>query len=304
MAELLWGDDFYKSVEAVRSDKTADNYERAARHFVTFLEKAGVEVKDAPPDALIRFTQWLITEKKAAPQTVYVYVIGACNYVHFLKTRGLDLPEFHQPKMPKAHKAIRFALTQEQLQHYARLGASFPEPYATAILLLPVTGFRIEEMCSLRGDDLERRPWRASDGSEGHRIWLHARETKGKRDRVVPLPREGEAVLIRYLRYVRPTLRADPWLFPGRQPNGHISKRSMETYMVKLRDAIGVRKLTPHTLRHTFLSDLAEKDVDTFTLMELAGHADITTTQQYIHTRPGKLLESVDRLNASYLKGD
>jgi len=117
---------------------------------------------------------------------------------------------------------------------------------------------------------------------------------KGGKERVVPLGRPARAALEAYLQQERPRLlrgRPSPFVFLG--PAGRPLTRQAVWKLVKRRAlAAGLgRRVSPHTLRHTFATHLLTGGADLRIVQTLLGHADIGTTQIYTHVAPARLRE-------------
>jgi integrase/recombinase XerD len=117
---------------------------------------------------------------------------------------------------------------------------------------------------------------------------------KGNKERVVPLGRHAREALEAYLERERPGLlggRPSPYVFLG--PGGRPLSRQAVWKLVRRRAlAAGVgKRVSPHTLRHTFATHLLGGGADLRIVQALLGHADIGTTQIYTHVTPGRLRE-------------
>ena len=115
---------------------------------------------------------------------------------------------------------------------------------------------------------------------------------KGDKDRVVPLPAR-----------LLPELRA--WigerrlgvLFPSRKWGARLTSRGIQTLIAGLARKAGIpRRVTPHTLRHTFATRLLEAGASLREVQELLGHSSVSTTEIYTHVSVGRLRAAVDRL--------
>ena len=90
------------------------------------------------------------------------------------------------------------------------------------------------------------------------------------------------------------------WLFPGRNPENHISKGAVEEAVRKAAQEAGITKrVTPHVLRHSFATHLLETGTDIRTIQVLLGHNSIRTTERYTHVsraHVGRVKSPLDRL--------
>ncbi|NBS41797.1 hypothetical protein EBS80_04025 [bacterium] len=147
----------------------------------------------------------------------------------------------------------------------------------TAVLeLLFATGMRVSELASLK-----------IDGINLNRDEFSVRG-KGDKVRVVFLSDTARAACKAYLAARRD---ASPYLFvshdrakKGRAETGPLTPRSIQRLVERYAKAAGITKrITPHTLRHTFATDLLMNGADIRAVQSMLGHASITTTQVYTH---------------------
>ncbi len=108
----------------------------------------------------------------------------------------------------------------------------------------------------------------------------HIRQSKFKKDRIVPLSPTMALALRKYMKAENPHV----WLFNGKQPDGKYSIRGLSWVMRENLKKTSISKsVNLHTLRHTYATHLLEEGLDIVTLKNLLGHADITTTMIYLH---------------------
>jgi len=116
---------------------------------------------------------------------------------------------------------------------------------------------------------------------------------KGQKERIVPLGKKAKEAINRYLEKVRPGLvkknPQEPNLFVNRF-GGKISRQSLWSTVRNCAAKARIKKrLTPHTLRHSFATHLLERGADLRIVQELLGHANISTTQIYTHINKDRL---------------
>ena len=189
----------------------------------------------------------------------------------------------------KERKRERFLSRDE----YRRLGQALAEaeaeagregavsPYAIAALrLLMLTGCRLNEILTLRWDDVDRTAgeFRLRDGKTGTRM--------------VPLTPTAEAVLAGIRRV--PT---NPWVIVGKQPGTHLPTITAEWY--RLRARAGLDDVRIHDLRHSYASRALAAGESLSMIGKLLGHADIQSTARYAHLARETERVSAARVGAS-----
>jgi site-specific recombinase XerD len=241
---------------------------------------------------------WLdsVVDDSTPAGTVTSYLAAARHYYDWMVSQGLD-PE-RQPSQPKRRrrkrqKMGRTSLSPEQLLRYSEVIREAPEmrdrpEVRTILLLLPHTGLRVSEACSIHTSLLGRQ-----EGVYGITVL-----GKGNKERWVPLvTKESTSLLRSYIAEVRPS--SDGWLFASQQrPTLHVSPESIRAWLRELRPRMGVwaAKVSPHTLRHTFATNLLRNGVDLKTVQTLLGHEDMQTTAQYLHPDAKQLANAVRKL--------
>ncbi len=155
------------------------------------------------------------------------------------------------------------------------------------------TLFRTAYACGLRGHELLHLQVGDIDSA---RLVIHVREGKGCKDRFVPLSTRLLEELRSYWRLRRPVT----WLFPGPNLEQPLTDASLHRLCHRVRVRSGLTKrVTTHTLRHSFATHLLEADVDLATLQALLGHNHLKTTLGYLHISTRRLQQMpslLDRL--------
>jgi site-specific recombinase XerD len=135
------------------------------------------------------------------------------------------------------------------------------------------TGIRLSELANVRLDDLDLE----------HRI-LTVRQGKGKKDRQIPLVDDAVKALRNYLRYRNTELIVDDEILFLAKNGTSLNVSTVKYTVAKYVKKAGIRKkVSVHTLRHTFGAHKADKNMSLATLQELMGHKKKETTLKYIH---------------------
>jgi site-specific recombinase XerD len=151
-------------------------------------------------------------------------------------------------------------------------------------------GLRLGEVLHLRVTDIDSA-----------RMVVHVRQGKGGKDRFLPLSVRLLAELRAYWRQYRPTT----WLFPGATPDRPLNHSSVQRPFQQLVRKAGLSKrVTPHTLRHSYATHLLEAGVDVVTVQRLLGHNDLQTTARYLHISTQRLRQTPSLLDLLVIPGD
>jgi len=125
---------------------------------------------------------------------------------------------------------------------------------------------------------------------------IHIRQSKYKKDRIVPLSDYIAKGLIKYISAEHPHI----WLFNGKEPDGHYSVKGLSWIIRENLKKTDIKKdVSLHSLRHSYATHLLEDGVNIVTIKELLGHAHITTTMIYLHVAqiaPGGAHSPLDTL--------
>lgn len=150
------------------------------------------------------------------------------------------------------------------------LAAIRSDKYRAILTTIYAGGLRISEACRLRPSAID-----------SERMVMRVRG-KGDKERQTMLSARLLACLRSYWKRARPS--RDGWLFPGGTKAGHVSPESVRTVFHQAIAAVGItKKVTPHSLRHSFATHLIESGTDVTVVQALLGHSSILTTQIYTH---------------------
>jgi site-specific recombinase XerD len=216
---------------------------------------------------LRRYQAYLFEERKLAVGTVGLHVAALrFFFVRMLKRRELkeDLPT------PKRQRRLPTVLSPDEVR---RLIAGAKNLYhRTMLMTLYGCGLRRSELLQLKVADIDSQ-----------RMVIRVERGKGGHAREVPLSPTLLAALREYYRWMRPKT----YLFPG-QEHGWRADRPLTSKVVWdavrfAATAAGIdRRVSPHTLRHSYATHLLEAGADLRTIQVLLGHADLSHTTVYL----------------------
>ena len=173
---------------------------------------------------------------------------------------------------PMKPKALPVVLSLDEVR---RLFAAVQNiKHACILKTIYACGLRVSEVVALRVEDID-----------GDRLVLHVKQSKGRKDRIIPLPAALLADLRSYYRAYRPRTV----LFEGQPKRNHqeslpYTATSVRAILKRAASNAGIRKkVTPHTLRHSYATHLYEHGVNLRSIQELLGHSSSKTTEIYTH---------------------
>jgi len=268
----------YLALEAGNSANTVEAYLRDLRRMAQFAASKGVSGPADVTRANLRDFVFLLKDLGLSPATIRRHVSAIRTYFGFVVGEGrlTDDPS-DRLESPQRWRTLPDTLTVREVE--AMLGApSLDEPLAwrdRALLELAYgAGLRVSELCGLELNGLLLE--------EG----LVRVFGKGGKERLVPIGRGTIGSVSVYLSVLRPTLdrgrtgsrvllnvRGEP-----------LSRVGAWGVVKRCAERAGIQKrVTPHTLRHSFATHLLEGGADLRAVQEMLGHADLSTTQIYTH---------------------
>ena len=288
-AFLLEGFRDYLALEAGHSAHTVENYLRDLRRLAQFAEMKRARTPASVSRTLLRDFVFTLKDLGLSPATIRRHVSATHTYFAFLIGEGhLSDDPSDRMETPRKGRTLPEVLTVAEVE--AMLAApSADHPLAwrdRALLELAYgAGLRVSELCGLAGPDLL-----LSDGLV--RVF-----GKGGKERLVPIGRKVVGPVSIYLNQIRPSL--DRGRSEGRvllnARGGPLTRVGAWGIIKRVAKAAGLtRRVTPHTLRHSFATHLLEGGADLRAVQEMLGHVDLSTTQIYTHV-DREYLRSVHR---------
>jgi integrase/recombinase XerD len=275
----------YLSVERGLAKNTIESYRRDLSKFTDFLNRVGLASLEKVKRADI--TDYLMNQKdkNLEPTTLSRNLVAIKMLFRFLAREKFIKEDVTAIiEFPKTWKKLPDALSIEEVE--ALLGAPNLKDWQgirdrAFLELLYASGMRVSEAAGLRVMDLNMD------------VGFVKCMGKGQKERIVPLGNKAKEAINRYMEKVRPDLVKknphEPNLFVNRFGR-KISRQSLWTVVKSCARKARVKKrLTPHTLRHSFATHLLERGADLRIVQELLGHANISTTQIYTHINKDRL---------------
>ncbi|WP_260924483.1 tyrosine-type recombinase/integrase [Novosphingobium sp. 9] len=243
---------------------TQKDYVRHVKRLAAFLGR--------PPDTAteedLRRFQLMQHESGVRPSTING-TVSALRFLYNVTLRRRDLARAlvvtrivpRLPEVLSVEEAARLLQSAPGMKYKAALGVAYG------------AGLRVSEVAHLKVDDIDST-----------RMLIRVEQGKGGKDRNAMLSPQLLELLRMWWREGRKrgVLIAHGWLFPGQNVTDPISTRQLHRAVQEAAEVAGIRKrVSPHTLRHSFATHLLEQDVDIRVIQVLLGHSKLETTALY-----------------------
>jgi site-specific recombinase XerD len=282
----------YLEIEKNRSPKTIENYNHYLTRFISFAKVENP--RDITEEAVRKYRLQLnrITDERRKPLkkvTQNYHVIALRSFLKYLAKRDIRTVPAEKIELGKQEEREVVFLEPSELERFlhAPQGETLSNLRDRAILeTLFSTGLRVSELCSLDQDNIDLKRGEFSVRGKGSKL------------RLVFLSGEAKAAIATYL---GKRSDADEALFIRVPRNERFEKyeelrltpRSVQRIIKKYAVVAGIvgKKVTPHSLRHSFATDLLRNGADIRSVQALLGHSSVTTTQIYTHVTDKQLRE-------------
>jgi integrase/recombinase XerD len=268
----------YLALEAGHSSNTVENYLRDIRRLAGHAAAKGTREPDAITAAQLRAFVYDLKDLGLAPATIRRQISAVRTYYRFLVGEGRAARDpSERLESPRQWRRLPSVLTVAEAERLlAAPNADAPLGIRDRALLevAYATGARVSELVGLKLQDILYQ-----DGLA--RIF-----GKGSKERLVPVGRRALGAAALYVREIRPRFdrgKGRGILFLNAR-GAPLSRVGAWTIIRRAARQGGIAKrVTPHTLRHTFATHLLEGGADLRAVQEMLGHADLATTQLYTH---------------------
>ncbi|HXM37199.1 MAG TPA: site-specific tyrosine recombinase XerD [Gemmatimonadales bacterium] len=268
----------YLALEAGSSVHTVASYLRDVARLAEYAASRGATGPDQLSAAQLREFIYFLKDLGLAATTIRRQISALRTYYKFLVAEGIAARDpSERIESPKRWRALPTVLTVAEVDKLLA-APNTDEPLAIrdrALLEFAyATGVRVSELVGLKLQDIF-----FTDGVA--RVF-----GKGAKERLVPVGRRALGAVSLYAREIRPTLdrgKGRGILFLNARGTPLSRVGAWGVIKATARRAGIAKRVTPHTLRHTFATHLLEGGADLRAVQEMLGHADLATTQLYTH---------------------
>jgi site-specific recombinase XerD len=286
-------------VEGGRSAKTAENYKLYLERFVEFSND--ITVGKITSEIVRKYRLWLNRykndqEDELATITQSYHLIALRGFLGYLSRRDIASLSPEKIELPKvSRKQVTFLHYDEvaRVLDIIPLDDEVGLRDRAIIELLFSSGLRVSELVNLNRDHIntKRREFMVRG--------------KGQKDRPIFI---GEAAAVRVNDYLATRIDNLPPLFLSYSRNNTVSNsgdyrrltaRSIQRIITKYARLAGITKhVSPHTMRHSFATDLLMNGADIRSVQSMLGHSNISTTQVYTHVTDEHLREVYEKFHS------
>jgi integrase/recombinase XerC len=297
----------YLSVEKNASPHTCRCYQRDLEGFEDFLKNSGmyvtplgeVEVEKADRMAIRKYLSVLHRKNRKSSIARKLSTLRSF-FKYLVREQIVPSNPAKSVSTPKVEKTLPTTLTVDETFRLMESPKGLPEKPSGrprerglrdhAILeLLYSSGLRVSELVGLNSNRLDLD------------LGVVRVMGKGRKERIVPVGMKAIDALKAYLGERGVIKEEDPLFvnFSG----GRLTARSVGRLVKKYTRHSGIfRKVSPHSLRHTFATHLLDAGADIREIQEMLGHSSLSTTQRYTHVSMGKLMEVYDKAHPRSFK--
>ncbi len=302
MSALLLDFAEYLEIERGRSSRTSENYTRYLERFLQFADM-DLTVDKITPELIRKYRLWLNRQKddngnELALITQNYHLIALRGFLNYLSKRSIPSMAPNKIELPRVHrKQVTFLYNDEVERIFDAVpdGDEISHLRDRAILeLLYSSGLRVSELIGLNRDHVNttRREFTVRG--------------KGQKDRPVFISKSAATRLELYLR-ARTDSLIPLFLSYSRNTQApstsgdyrRLNQRSVQRMVAKYARLAGITKrVSPHTMRHSFATDLLMNGADIRSVQSMLGHSSIATTQVYTHVTDQHLRDVYERFHS------
>jgi integrase/recombinase XerD len=256
------------------AQKTQHDYAQRVKDFANYLRRSPDTAK--PED--VRGFQLHLTSSGAGVPKINTTISALRFFFRVTLDRpdlGRHLSTIHEPRK------VPVVLSPDEVARF--LEAAPGIKYKAAFSVAYGAGLRVSEVAALKVCDIDSK-----------RMMLRIEQGKGRKDRYAMLSPTLLELLRDWYRIARP----QGWLFPGQNPTNPITERQLTRACHAAAEMADLKKrVTPHTLRHSFATHLLEQNIDIRVIQVLLGHSKLETTALYTRVATNTIREVMSPLD-------
>ena len=271
----------YLSFEKKYSENTVESYKRDLNDFDNYFKK---EIKKINHEDIKNYIQNL--GKNLEAKTISRHISSLKSFYKYLKlTNQIKTSPLANINNPKTQRKLPNILTEDEVNDLLdiNLKTDFDFRNKAMLELMYSSGLRVSELINLKVNDIDIQ-------NEVVRIF-----GKGSKERIIPLDEYATEALNNYINDHRFNLfkhGENNYLFLNNHGN-QMTRQGFFKILKKIALEKNIKKdFSPHTLRHSFATHLLKHGADLWSIQELLGHSDISSTQIYTHISNEKLHEN------------
>jgi site-specific recombinase XerD len=292
LSELIIDFIEHVEVERGRSQKTAENYHLYLQRLVEFA--GDIEVHKVTSELVRKWRLWLNRYENESgstlsPLTQSYHLIALRSFLGYCSKRDINTLTPEKVELQKTkRKQVSFLTQDETVRILAAVDTNSPQDLRDKAImeLLYSSGLRVSELCNLNRDHINLN--RGEFMVRG----------KGQKDRPVFVSPEATEWLAAYLETRTDAAKPLFIRYSGAKTGDkdgesfRLTPRSVQRIVAQYAKLAGItKKVSPHTLRHSFATDLLMNGADIRSVQSMLGHSNIATTQVYTHVTDRHLKE-------------
>ena len=297
----------YIEVEKGRSIRTAENYHLYMDRLVEFA--GDIPVSQINDELVRKYRLWLNRYvddqgRELSLITQGYHLIALRSFLKYCGERNIDTMDADRISLPKVQKKqVSFLLSEEVARLFDAIDLDDPNGLRDkAILeLLFSGGMRVSELCNLDRDrvNLERREFTIrGKGNKDRPIFINQSAADAIQDYLNIRTDNLKPLFLNNSRNIKKDLDNDDNVDASEARR--LTPRSVQRIVNKYTRLAGITKhVTPHTLRHSFATDLLMNGADLRSVQSMLGHSNIATTQIYTHVTDPHLKEVHDKFQSN-----
>jgi site-specific recombinase XerD len=258
-------------------ESSQESYLRRIKAFIKFFEDRNKSVEEITTADIQKYILYLKNQKGLSAGTINNYISGIKFYLTHIMGKDWDtkkIPRMKRtptmPVIPSCEEVMLLLNSVKNIKHKAIL------------YLLYGSGLRVSEVAKLRIRDICSKTMR-----------IRVENAKHGTDRYTILSESGLQVLRTYFKasFSSKSYKREDWLFPGIDGERHINVKTIKNVMIELRTQLDLdSRISAHTLRHVFATQLLENKVEPVYIQQMLGHKSLKTTCAYLHMTSKSLM--------------